>query len=92
MDCRVKTWGELREQRSEWQREGLENPIRFQGQYHDHETGLHYNRYRFQATHLRCFRVITRSHGAVLLRRLESHNQWSNPWRAAGHAVLSADR
>ncbi|WP_174913755.1 RHS repeat-associated core domain-containing protein [Burkholderia diffusa] len=22
------------------------NPIRFQGQYHDHETGLHYNRYR----------------------------------------------
>nr|WP_153101559.1 RHS repeat-associated core domain-containing protein [Paraburkholderia hayleyella] len=23
------------------------NPIRFQGQYHDHETGLHYNRYRY---------------------------------------------
>ncbi|MGY2292370.1 RHS repeat-associated core domain-containing protein, partial [Pseudomonas sp. SDO528_S397] len=22
-------------------------PIRFQGQYHDHETGLHYNRYRY---------------------------------------------
>ncbi|PPS61390.1 hypothetical protein CR917_10575 [Pseudomonas sp. BRM28] len=26
---------------------GLNNPIRFQGQYHDHETGLHYNRYRY---------------------------------------------
>nr|WP_255263711.1 RHS repeat-associated core domain-containing protein [Pseudomonas aegrilactucae] len=25
----------------------LSNPIRFQGQYHDHETGLHYNRYRY---------------------------------------------
>ena len=23
------------------------NPIRLQGQYHDHETGLHYNRYRY---------------------------------------------
>ena len=23
------------------------NPIRFQGQYHDHETGLHDNRYRY---------------------------------------------
>ena len=43
-----KAWGEVREQRSEWaQREGLKNPIRFQGQYHDHETGLHYNRYRY---------------------------------------------
>ncbi|WP_262378094.1 RHS repeat-associated core domain-containing protein, partial [Pseudomonas sp. WS 5078] len=27
--------------------QGLKNPIRFQGQYHDHETGLHYNRYRY---------------------------------------------
>jgi len=43
-----KAWGEVKEQRSEWaQREGLKNPIRFQGQYHDHETGLHYNRYRY---------------------------------------------
>ncbi|WP_322037792.1 RHS repeat-associated core domain-containing protein, partial [Burkholderia cepacia] len=25
----------------------MRNPIRFQGQYHDHETGLHYNRYRY---------------------------------------------
>ncbi|WP_174913866.1 RHS repeat domain-containing protein, partial [Burkholderia diffusa] len=25
----------------------ITNPIRFQGQYHDHETGLHYNRYRY---------------------------------------------
>ncbi|CAB1228612.1 RHS repeat-associated core domain-containing protein [Serratia liquefaciens] len=25
----------------------LRTPIRFQGQFHDHETGLHYNRYRY---------------------------------------------
>ena len=46
--AQYKAWGEIKEQCSEWaQREGLTNPIRFQGQYHDHETGLHYNRYRY---------------------------------------------
>uniref|UniRef100_UPI0015827C56 RHS repeat-associated core domain-containing protein n=1 Tax=Burkholderia diffusa TaxID=488732 RepID=UPI0015827C56 len=25
----------------------IANPIRFQGQYHDHESGLHYNRHRY---------------------------------------------
>ena len=46
--AQYQAWGEIKEQRSEWaQREGLKNPIRFQGQYHDHETGLHYNRYRY---------------------------------------------
>ncbi|OZY57991.1 hypothetical protein CJF39_18260 [Pseudomonas lundensis] len=46
--AQYKAWGEVKEQRSEWaQRQGLKNPIRFQGQYHDHETGLHYNRYRY---------------------------------------------
>ncbi|MCO7543121.1 RHS repeat-associated core domain-containing protein, partial [Pseudomonas sp. VA159-2] len=43
-----KAWGEVREERSDWAKQhGLGNPIRFQGQYHDHETGLHYNRYRY---------------------------------------------
>ncbi|WP_347904711.1 RHS repeat-associated core domain-containing protein [Pseudomonas purpurea] len=46
--AQYKAWGEVREQRSEWaQQQGLTNPIRFQGQYHDHETGLHYNRHRY---------------------------------------------
>ena len=45
---RYKVWVEVTEQRSDWARQkGLTNPIRFQGQYHDHETGLHYNRYRY---------------------------------------------
>jgi RHS repeat-associated protein len=43
-----KAWGEARETISEaGRRAGLRNPIRFQGQYFDEETGLHYNRYRY---------------------------------------------
>lgn len=43
-----KAWGSVVEQRSSVaRREGVTNPIRFQGQYHDHETGLHYNRHRY---------------------------------------------
>ncbi|WP_256735631.1 RHS repeat-associated core domain-containing protein [Pseudomonas sp. dw_612] len=46
--AQYKAWGQATEQRSEWARQhGVVNPIRFQGQYHDHETGLHYNRYRY---------------------------------------------
>ncbi|WP_025113504.1 RHS repeat-associated core domain-containing protein [Pseudomonas sp. H1h] len=46
--AQYKAWGQAQELRSEWaQQLGVENPIRFQGQYHDHETGLHYNRYRY---------------------------------------------
>lgn len=30
----------------------IDNPLRFQGQYHDWETGLHYNRYRYYNPHI----------------------------------------
>ncbi|UVK83644.1 DUF6531 domain-containing protein [Pseudomonas sichuanensis] len=41
-------WGEIREERTEQARlQGVSNPIRFQGQYQDPETALHYNRYRY---------------------------------------------
>ncbi|WP_422085991.1 RHS repeat domain-containing protein [Variovorax sp.] len=43
-----KAWGETRQAISEAGRKaGFRNPIRFQGQYWDEETGLHYNRYRY---------------------------------------------
>jgi RHS repeat-associated protein len=38
-----KAWGEARIT----VKEGYKNSIRFQGQYYDHETGLHYNRHRY---------------------------------------------
>lgn len=46
--AQYKAWGEAVEQRSDSAKIlGLANSLRFQGQYHDHETGLHYNRYRY---------------------------------------------
>jgi len=47
-----KAWGEARQAISEaGRRAGFRNPIRFQGQYWDDETGLHYNRYRYYDPH-----------------------------------------
>jgi RHS repeat-associated protein len=46
--AQYKAWGEAREAISEaGRRAGFRNPIRFQGQCFDEETGLHYNRYRY---------------------------------------------
>lgn len=46
--AQYKAWGQVQERRSESAlQSGVVNPIRFQGQYHDHETGLHYNRHRY---------------------------------------------
>jgi RHS repeat-associated protein len=36
-------WGRVRDLHAH----AVDNPIRFQGQYHDTETGLHYNRHRY---------------------------------------------
>jgi RHS repeat-associated protein len=48
-----KAWGEARQVISESGRKaGFRNPIRFQGQYWDDETGLHYNRYRYYDPHV----------------------------------------
>ena len=46
--AQYKAWGETKQTISEAGRKaGFRNPIRFQGQYFDDETGLHYNRYRY---------------------------------------------
>jgi RHS repeat-associated protein len=43
-----KAWGEAEQTISAAARKaGVRNPIRFQGQYLDEETGLHYNRHRY---------------------------------------------
>ncbi|WP_432422939.1 RHS repeat-associated core domain-containing protein [Variovorax boronicumulans] len=47
-EANYKAWGEARLTISEAARKaGLKNPIRFQGQYLDEETGLYYNRFRY---------------------------------------------
>ncbi|QIO05888.1 RHS repeat-associated core domain-containing protein [Acinetobacter shaoyimingii] len=44
----LKTWGETQEINAQNPENPLEqSDIRFQGQYYDEETGLHYNRYRY---------------------------------------------
>jgi RHS repeat-associated protein len=46
--AQYKAWGQAKEVISEAARKaGIRNPIRFQGQYFDEETGLHYNRHRY---------------------------------------------
>jgi RHS repeat-associated protein len=46
--AQYNAWGRaIGQHSSSAQRHGLTNPIRFQGQYHDHETSLHYNRHRY---------------------------------------------
>jgi RHS repeat-associated protein len=46
--AQYKAWGEAKELLNRTaQKAGFKNPLRFQGQYFDHETGLHYNRFRY---------------------------------------------
>jgi RHS repeat-associated protein len=46
--AKYRAWGEAKEAISEAARKaGIGNPLRFAGQYHDAETGLHYNRHRY---------------------------------------------
>ena len=79
-----KAWGEVHETRSEWARQvGMTNPIRFQGQYHDHETGLHYNRYRYYDP--RAGRFISQDPisylgGVNLYQYVPSPIDWVDPW------------
>jgi RHS repeat-associated protein len=46
--AQYKAWGQTKEAISEAAyKAGIRSPIRFQGQYFDDETGLHYNRHRY---------------------------------------------
>ncbi|WP_153099844.1 RHS repeat-associated core domain-containing protein [Paraburkholderia hayleyella] len=47
-----RAWGEAQEVIGDAARKaGISNPLRFAGQYFDHETGLHYNRHRYYDPH-----------------------------------------
>lgn len=75
--AQYKAWGQAKEAISEAARKaGVRNPIRFQGQYLDDETGLHYNRYRYYDSHAGRFI----SHDPIgLLGGLNLHQYAPNP-------------
>ncbi|WP_161790483.1 RHS repeat-associated core domain-containing protein, partial [Inquilinus limosus] len=59
------------------------NPLRFQGQYHDPETGLHYNRFRYYAPEEGCFiqqDPIGLRGGNNLAAYTPNPIRWIDPW------------
>lgn len=59
------------------------NPLRFQGQYHDPETGLHYNRFRYYAPEEGCFiqqDPIGLMGGSNLAAYTPNPIRWIDPW------------
>ncbi len=88
-EAHYKAWGEAQLTISEAAKKaGLKNPIRFQGQYFDEETGLHYNRYRYYDPHSGRF---TSKDPIGLLGGLNLHqyasnsNEWIDPLGLAGN-------
>ncbi|WP_147296204.1 RHS repeat domain-containing protein [Chromobacterium violaceum] len=48
LEMDYQAWGQAREVIADAAgKAGIRNPFRFQGQYHDDESGLHYNRHRY---------------------------------------------
>lgn len=63
--------------------ERVENNIRFQGQYYDAETGLHYNRFRHYDPAAGCYvnqDPIGLAGGEVLARYASDPQRWVDPW------------
>jgi RHS repeat-associated protein len=93
-----KAWGQAKEAISEAARKArLTNPIRFQGQYFDEETGLHYNRHRYYDPH--CGRFISKdpiglAGGVNLHQYADNPIEWVDPLGLAsesGDLVQKAD-
>ena len=78
-----KAWGYAYDALSKAGRQaGLKQPLRFQGQYYDHETGLHYNRHRYYDPHSGRFvskDPIGLNGGANLYAYAQSAIMWVDP-------------
>ncbi|EHD1638550.1 RHS repeat protein [Salmonella enterica] len=73
----------------------ITNPIRFQGQYHDHETGLHYNRYRYYDPEVGRFvskDPIGVAGGLNLHQYAPNTTEWIDPWGLAKGAIPKPPR
>ena len=84
--ARLKVWGALaRVAAAE-----VAQPIRFQGQYHDVETGLHYNRFRYYAPGEGCYvqqDPIGILGGTNMSAYVSAPTAWIDPFGLAGCAA-----
>jgi RHS repeat-associated protein len=88
--AQYKAWGEAKETISEAARKaGMRNPIRFQGQYFDDETGLHYNRHRYYEPYSGRF---ISNDPIGLLGGINTHSYAPNPIQWADPLGLSPRR
>ncbi len=77
LEMDYQAWGEAREVIAEAAASaGIRNPFRFQGQYHDDESGLHYNRHRYYDPEIG--RFISRD-PIGLLGGINTHSYAPNP-------------
>ena len=78
-----RAWGELAKATDHsGQTARIEMPLRFQGQYHDAETGLHYNRHRYYDPQLGRFTTqdpISLAGGVNLYQYAPNPVQWVDP-------------
>ena len=86
-----KAWGYAYDALSKAGRQaGLKQPLRFQGQYYDHETGLHYNRHRYYDPHSGRFvskDPIGLNGGWNSHKYVSNPMTWVDPMGLASHAV-----
>ncbi|MBA4710205.1 RHS repeat-associated core domain-containing protein [Aquitalea aquatica] len=95
LEMDYQAWGEAREVIAEAAASaGIRNPFRFQGQYHDDESGLHYNRYRYYDPEIG--RFISRDPiglfgGLNIHKYADNPIEWVDPWglkKAGGSCAL----
>jgi RHS repeat-associated protein len=90
--AQYKAWGHAKETISEAaHKAGMRNPIRFQGQYFDQETALHYNRYRYYDPRLGRFLSrdpIGLSGGILLYEYAANPTEYIDPLGLARYLVI----
>ena len=83
-------WGE----KGEIYADRISNPLRFQGQYFDAETGLHYNRYRYYDPEIAGFisqDPIGLAGGLNVYQYAPNPLGWVDPWGLTGKPLNSPD-
>ncbi|WP_198414546.1 RHS repeat domain-containing protein [Chromobacterium phragmitis] len=91
LEMDYKAWGQAREVIADAAgKAGIRNPFRFQGQYHDDESGLHYNRHRYYDPEIGRFiskDIIGLAGGINLYQYANNPLKWIDPLGLAGTTI-----